>query len=206
MRRKSNKPAAHLRSCDRVDRVANKVENDLLELFTISAKWRKVILDHQINANLRRQCLWSDEHENALQQAAHVNVTHERPAMQKLTDASDNVAGRVDLGDEHREIVVNPRQVRSVAAQEVLNRPSQRPNRGDRLVDFMGERRCHGAYQIETSGPNSVRLLPFEPLFGVLECPPRLLAFADDGSNRQRRCGQDEHECLELGEVAASKL
>ena len=205
LRRKSNTPAAHLRSSDRVDRVANKVEDDLLELATISAKRWKVILDYEINANLRRRCLRSDEHENILQQAADVNVTHERPAMQKLADASHNVAGRVYLADERREIVVSPCQVRGGAAQDVLNRPGERPNRGDRLVDFMGERRCHGAYQIEACGPNRVRLLPFEPLFGVLECTPHLLAFADDGSDRQRRCGQDEHECLELGEGSGVK-
>jgi hypothetical protein len=36
-------PTAHPRFCDRIDRVANKVEHDLLELGTISAKRWKVM-------------------------------------------------------------------------------------------------------------------------------------------------------------------
>ena len=167
-------------SCNRVDRIANKVEDDLLELVTISAKQWKVILNNEINANLRRGCLWSDEHENILQQAADVDVTHERPAMQKLTDTSHNVTGHVDLADQGREIVVSPWQIQGGAAQEVLNRPRESSDSGDGLVDFMGERRSHGAYQIKTTGPKRIRLLPFEPLFGVPERTPRLLALADN--------------------------
>jgi hypothetical protein len=100
LRCKSNTPAAYLRSCNRVDRVANKVEDDLLELVTICTKRWKVTLDREINANLRRRCLRSDKDKNILQQAAHIHVTHERPALQKLADVSHNVAGRVDLADE----------------------------------------------------------------------------------------------------------
>jgi hypothetical protein len=69
----------------------------------------------------------------------------------------------------------------------------------------MGKRCCHAAYQIKTTGPNRIRLLPFEPLFGVPERTLRLLAFADNGSNRQRCCGQDEHFCLELSEGSGVK-
>ena len=153
----SNTPAAHLRSCDGVDRVAHKVEDDLLDLTTISAKRWKVILDYEINNNLCRRCLWFDERDNILQQAADVNIIHERPAMQKLAGAPHNIAGRVDLADERREIAVSSRQIRVGAAQDVLPcyRPSERPNRGDWLVNFMGERRCHSTWRMEASAEDA---------------------------------------------------
>ena len=69
----------------------------------------------------------------------------------------------------------------------------------------MGKSRRHGAYQIEASGPHGVRFFPFELLLGVLKRTPRLLAFADNCSDRQRRSGQDKHFCLDLGEACGVK-
>ena len=99
LRRNSNTPAAHFRPCNRVDRIANEVEDELLELVTICSKQWKVILNNEINANLRRGCLRSDENESILKHAADIYVTHKRPALQKLADTPHNVAGHVDLVD-----------------------------------------------------------------------------------------------------------
>src|SRR5215469_16568361 len=67
LRRETNMPSAHLHSQNRVDRIANQVEQDLLELATIRTKRWKVVLDHDFNADVRRGGLLPHEYENILQ-------------------------------------------------------------------------------------------------------------------------------------------
>src|SRR5215469_17017414 len=67
LRREANVSRAYPRAHDRVDRIANQVEQDLLKLATVRTKRWKVLLDQDFNADIRRRGLLLHEYENILQ-------------------------------------------------------------------------------------------------------------------------------------------
>jgi hypothetical protein len=84
----------------------------------------------------------------------------------------------------------------------MLRRAPERPRRGHRLIDLVGQRRCHAAHQIDARDLGGFRLSFSQTGLGVARDPVGILAFADDDADDQPGHRQHQRQALEFGEFA----
>jgi len=168
-------------SNDGLDRIANQIENHLLQLNAVAVAERQIVGYVQFDMDLFLGSLGTDQGQGFFEHAPYLDRTGVRTAAtEKIPHMANDAAGVINFRDHGRQIAVGTIKIAVGGPQDVLRGSRERAGSRHRLVDLVRERRSHAAHQIEACGLRRLGFLFLEPCLSLADEAIRVLALTDD--------------------------
>ncbi|MCZ7643453.1 MAG: hypothetical protein M5U33_13245 [Pseudorhodoplanes sp.] len=198
----ANAAVGPVRACDGVHRIADEIEDHLLQLDAVSVDRGQRVGNVKLHRNLIPRSVGTHKRQGLVEHLADFDRGFVRAAApQEVAHVAHDPADMVDLGDGGGQVAVGARLV-AAGAQDVLRRARQRARRRHRLVDLVRQRGGHAADEVEARGLRGLGFGDLQTRLGLAREPVGGAPLADHDADDQAGGGEDQHQHLQLGEGA----